>query len=92
MPYNYVVGHDNSTKLEDAPEPIKEAVHRMTWAAKRIVPEEDFVAFNELLAIGYLEAMRMGVRAIFQSQITRAIFSLMTCSGTTTAKTLLVRP
>ena len=62
MPYNYVVGHDNSTSLADAPEAIKEAVRRMTWAAKRIVPGGDFVDFNEVLAVGYLEAMKMGVR------------------------------
>ena len=63
MPYNYVVGHDNSTSLADAPEGIKEAVRRMTWASKRVVPRQDFVAFNELLAIGYFETMRMNVRA-----------------------------
>ena len=62
MPYNYVVGHDNSTSLADAPEGIKEAMRRMTWASKRVVPRQDFVAFNELLAIGYLETMRMNVR------------------------------
>ena len=61
MPYNYVVGHDNSTSLADAPEGIKEAMRRMTWASKRVVPRQDFVAFNELLAIGYLETMRMNV-------------------------------
>ena len=61
LPYNYVVGHDNSTSLADAPEGIKEAVRRMTWASKRVVPRQDFVAFNELLAIGYLETMRMNV-------------------------------
>ncbi|CAF9907780.1 MAG: hypothetical protein ALECFALPRED_003886 [Alectoria fallacina] len=59
MPYNYVVGHDNSTSLADAPEGIKEAVRRMTWAAKRAVVDEDFVAFNEVLAIGYFETMKM---------------------------------
>lgn len=64
MPYNYVVGHDNSTSLANAPEAIKEAVRRMTWAAKRIVPDKEFVNFNELLAIGYLESMKMNVRAL----------------------------
>ena len=64
MPYNYVVGHDNSTSLADAPPPIKEAMRRMTWAAKRVVPDKDFIAFNELLAIGYLEDMKMGVRSL----------------------------
>lgn len=59
MPYNYVVGHDNSTSLADAPEGIKEAVRRMTWAAKRAVSGDDFVDFNEVLAIGYLETMKM---------------------------------
>ena len=63
MPYNYVVGHDNSTSLADAPEAIKEAMCRMTWAAKRIVPDKEFIDFNELLAIGYLETMRMNVSA-----------------------------
>lgn len=62
LPYDYVVGHDNSTSLADAPEAIKEAVRRMTWAAKRIVPGGDFLNFNEVLAVGYLEAMKMGVR------------------------------
>ena len=66
MPYNYVVGHDNSTSLADAPEPIKEAVRRMTWAAKRVVPDKQFVAFNELLAIGYLETMKMNVRIMLR--------------------------
>ena len=64
MPYNYVVGHDNSTSLAEAPKAIKEAVRRMTWAAKRIVPDKEFVGFNELLAIGYLESMKMNVRAL----------------------------
>ena len=63
MPYNYIVGHDNSTSLADAPEGIKEALRRMTWASKRVVPRQDFVGFNELLAIGYLETMRMNVCA-----------------------------
>ena len=66
MPYNYVVGHDNSTSLAQAPQAIKEAVRRMTWAAKRIVAEEDFMSFNELLAIGYLETMKMSVRTLFR--------------------------
>ena len=66
MPYDYVVGHDNSTSLADAPEGIKEAVRRMTWAAKRTVPVEDFVDFNEVLVIGYLETMKMNVRVLFQ--------------------------
>ena len=65
MPYNYVVGHDNSTSLADAPEVIKEAVRRMTWAAKRAVSDDEFVDFNEVLAIGYLETMKMNVRAQF---------------------------
>ena len=52
VPYNYVVGHDNSTRLVHAPEGSKEAVRRMTLAAKRIVAEEDFVNFNEVLAVG----------------------------------------
>ncbi len=69
MPYNYVVGHDNSTSLADAPEAIKEAVRRMTWAAKRIVPDEDFVDFNELLAIGYLETMKMTVRVLSRPSV-----------------------
>ena len=65
MPYDYVVGHDNSTSLADAPAGIKEAVRRMTWAAKRTVTDEDFVNFNEVLAIGYLETMKMNVRVLF---------------------------
>ena len=69
MPYNYVVGHDNSTSLADAPEGIKEAVRRMTWAAKRAVADEDFVAFNEVLAIGYFETMKMNVRALFRPPV-----------------------
>ena len=69
MPYDYVVGHDNSTSLADAPEGIKEAVRRMTWAAKRTVPVEDFVDFNEVLVIGYLETMKMNVRVLFRLQV-----------------------
>ena len=69
MPYNYVVGHDNSTKLSDAPKAITEAVRRMTWAAKRIVSEDEFIAFNELLAIGYLESMMMNVCALLRSPV-----------------------
>ena len=69
MPYNYIVGHDNSTHLADAPPPIKEAMRRMTWAAKRVVPDEDFVAFNELLAIGYFEDMKMKVRSQFRPSV-----------------------
>ena len=62
LPYNYVVGHDNSTSLADAPAGIKEAVRRMTWAAKRNIPDTDFINFNEVLAIGYFENMKMNVR------------------------------
>ena len=62
MPYNYVVGHDNSTSLADAPAGIKEAIRRMTWAAKRNIADTDFIDFNEVLAIGYFETMKMNVR------------------------------
>ena len=69
LPYNYIVGHDNSTNLADSPEAIKEAVRRMTWAAKRTVPHGEFLDFNELLAIGYLESMKMNVCALFLTPI-----------------------
>lgn len=66
MPYNYVVGHDNSTSMADAPVGIKEAVRRMTWAAKRNIADSDFINFNEVLAIGYFETMKMGVRILLR--------------------------
>ena len=61
-PYKYVVGHAASTSFKDAPKPILEAVRRLTWAGKHVVPRDDtFMPFNELLAVGYFEDGSMGV-------------------------------
>lgn len=67
------MGHDNSTRLADAHPGIKEAVRRMTWAAKRTVADQDFKNFNEVLAIGYLETQKMNVCISFRFPIICAV-------------------
>ena len=63
MPYKYVVPTD-SAPFNEAPEPILEALRRMLWAGQHIIPNSQFEAFNELLAVGYFEGMKMGVSSI----------------------------
>ena len=60
MPYKYVVP-THSAPFNEAPAPILEALRRMLWAGQHAVPEGAFQAFNELLAVGYFEGMKMGV-------------------------------
>lgn len=62
LPYKYVVDVD-SKGFSEAPKQILEGVRRMTWAGKYIVGDEAFKPFNELLAVGYFEGCKMGVRS-----------------------------
>ena len=60
MPYKYVVAVD-SKAFSSAPTPIISALKRLNSAAKAAVCDAPFVPFNELLAVGYFEAGKMGV-------------------------------
>ncbi|KAI9802588.1 MAG: hypothetical protein M1833_001662 [Piccolia ochrophora] len=59
MPYKYVVAVD-SQGFDQAPKQIIKALHRLTWAGKEAVKEEDFRNFNELLTIGYFDEQKIG--------------------------------
>ena len=60
MPYKYVVEVD-SKSFGGAPQPILDALQRLTWAGKRTVGDGTFREFNELLAVGYFEEGKMDV-------------------------------
>lgn len=60
MPYEYVVDVEQRG-FRDAPPAILTALHRCEWAATRSLGHGTFQPFNELLAIGYFEAGKMGV-------------------------------
>ncbi|MCJ1433561.1 hypothetical protein MMC27_002924 [Xylographa pallens] len=59
MPYKYVVAVD-SKAFSAAPTPIINALKRLNSAAKAAICDGSFVSFNELLAVGYFEAGKMG--------------------------------
>ena len=57
----YVVPQD-SKPFRDAPDVIMKGLNRMTWAGRRTVTDGSFKDFNELLALGYFEKQKIGVR------------------------------
>lgn len=61
MPYKFVVPQD-SKAFKDAPGVIMNGLNRMTWAGRKAVTNGSFKDFNELLALGYFEKQRIGVR------------------------------
>lgn len=61
MPYKFVVPQD-SKAFKDAPAVILNGLDRMTWAGRKTVTDGSFVDFNELLALGYFEKQKIGVR------------------------------
>lgn len=60
MPYKYVVEVD-SRPFKDAQEVLLLALNRLTWATKSTVPAAEYLKPNELLTLGYLEKMSIGV-------------------------------
>lgn len=64
LPYKYIVGQKESTSFSDAPGVFTEAIRRMTWAAKHVVGD-GLQEFNELLAVGYFQGSKMGVRLYY---------------------------
>lgn len=61
MPYKFVVPQD-SKAFKDAPGVIMNGLNRMTWAGRTTVTDGSFKDFNELLALGYFEKQKIGVR------------------------------
>lgn len=60
MPYDYVAAAD-SAPFSEAPRPIMESLNRLTWAGNVVTKGKEYPPRNELLAVGYMEAQRMGV-------------------------------
>lgn len=62
MPYKYVVSVD-SKGFDDAPDVVLRALGRLTWATEKAVKGsgDPFLSPNELLILGYLEDMKIGV-------------------------------
>lgn len=65
MPYKFIVAVD-SKSFSDAPPEIMHALSRLTWAIQQAVGPEALLP-NEMLVVGYLEKMAMGVRRVFRS-------------------------
>ncbi|KAK1145701.1 hypothetical protein N8T08_003937 [Aspergillus melleus] len=58
MPYKYVVSVA-SKAFSEAPPVILQALGRLTWATEKAL-DSDYLPPNELLALGYFEAMKIG--------------------------------
>ncbi|KAI9756288.1 MAG: hypothetical protein M1815_003872 [Lichina confinis] len=58
MPYKYIVSVDSKSFSEAHPT-IMNVLHRLSWAAQKVVHDGSFTEFNELLAVGYFEDQRM---------------------------------
>ena len=65
MPYKYIVSVDSKSFSEAHPT-IMNVLHRLSWAAQKVVHDGSFTEFNELLAVGYFEDQRMNV-SLFQT-------------------------
>lgn len=65
MPYKYVVSVD-SKGFDEASDDILRALGRLTWATEQAVSNAGnrFLPPNELLLLGYLEKMKIGVRSL----------------------------
>lgn len=61
MPYDYVAVAD-SAPFSEAPRVIMGALNRLTWAGEHATKGSPHPPRNELLAVGYMESMKMGVR------------------------------
>lgn len=65
MPYKYVVSV-GSKGFDEAPCEILRALGRLSWATEKAVSTAGHqpLSPNELLLLGYLEGMKIGVRAV----------------------------
>lgn len=65
MPYKYVVSV-GSKGFDEAPSEILRALGRLSWATDKAVSTTGHQPLppNELLLLGYLEGMKIGVRAV----------------------------
>ena len=65
MPYKYVVSV-GSKGFDEAPSEILRALGRLSWATEKVVSTAEYqpLSPNELLLLGYLEGMKIGVRAV----------------------------
>ncbi|KAI9682656.1 MAG: hypothetical protein M1829_006643 [Trizodia sp. TS-e1964] len=81
MPYKYIVDVE-SKSFKDAPRTILKALNRLTWAGQMAVTDGSFQKFNELLAVGYFEAQRMGYHDDGETTLGPTIASLsLGCSA-----------
>ena len=60
MPYDYVAVAD-SAPFSQAPPAILNALNRLTWAGDHATQRSPHPPRNELLAVGYMETMKMNV-------------------------------
>ena len=60
MPYDYVAVAD-SAPFSQAPPAILNALNRLTWAGNHASKGSPHPPRNELLAVGYMETMKMNV-------------------------------
>lgn len=62
MPYKFVVSVD-SKGFSEAADCVLRALGRLTWATEEASAEtgKSFMSPNELLILGYLEGMKIGV-------------------------------
>lgn len=72
MPYKYVVSVSSKSFNEACP-PILRAMGRLTWASKQahLAAGDTFLPPNEMLLLGYLEDMRIGVRTSLPCPLSR---------------------
>ncbi|PLB43251.1 hypothetical protein P170DRAFT_419123 [Aspergillus steynii IBT 23096] len=74
MPYKYVVSVA-SKAFSEAPGVILRALGRLTWATKKALGP-DYLPPNELLALGYFEAMKIGYHDDGETSLGPTIASL----------------
>ncbi len=60
MPYKYIVSV-SSKGFSEAPQPVMDALNRLTWAGRYCVTDGSFKDFNEELVLGYFEKQAIGV-------------------------------
>ena len=81
MPYKYVVSV-NSKGFNEAPLTIMNVVNRLTWAGKKVVQDDTYQQFNELLCLGYFEKQSIGVSPITSQTPPPSLFILTKSSLT----------
>lgn len=71
MPYKYVVSVD-SKGFDEASDEVLRALGRLTWATEMAVTSagDEFLSPNELLMLGYLEGMKIGVSPMWMRMFT----------------------